>query len=228
MKNKVCCLIPAFNEARTISKVVAGAKKYIDDIIVVDDGSEDSTHTLAQEAGALVIRHSRNLGKGKALRTGFSYVLQNGFDAVITLDADGQHDPAEIVKFLSELNSNSGDIIIGTRFWKKTSIPMYRYIPNRIGIFCISKAAGCRIDDTQSGFRLYRREVLSRISLDTEGFETETEILIKAGKMGFRICSLPITAIYHDNYKTHFRPVRDFYRISILVLKLSFFKGKDN
>lgn len=211
-----------------ISKVVTGAKKYIDDIIVVDDGSEDSTHTLAQEAGAFVIRHNRNLGKGMALRTGFSHSLQNGFEAVITLDADGQHLPSEIANFLSELNSNPGDIIIGTRFWKKTPIPMYRYIPNRIGIYLISKAAGCRIDDTQSGFRLYKREVLKSVRLETEGFETETEILIKAGKMGFSICSLPVSAVYQDDYKTHFRPVRDFYRISILVLKLSFFKGKDN
>lgn len=225
-ESKICCLIPAYNEARRIASVVKGAREHIKDIIVVDDGSADTTAELAEKAGAYVLRHDKNLGKGMALRTGFTHAQKMAYHAVITLDADGQHDPAEIRNFLYAYQGNAGDIIIGSRLWDKAAVPLYRYIPNQIGIFCISKAAGCRIEDTQSGFRLYRKEVLDKATLETTGFETETEILIKAGKKGFRIQSLPVSAIYQSDYTTNFRPVRDFYRISILVLKLAFWGGE--
>jgi glycosyltransferase involved in cell wall biosynthesis len=223
VKQKICCLIPAFNEEKRIAEVIHGVRRHVPDIIVVDDGSCDATAEHAEKSGAQVIRHGANKGKGMALRTGFGHALSRGYSAVLTLDGDGQHSPDEIVKFLSAFETGSGDIIIGARMWDRTAIPRYRYIPNRIGIFCISRAAGCRIDDTQSGFRLYRREVLEKITLATTGFETETEVLIRAGKAGFRIHSLPVSAIYHKDYKTNFRPIRDFYRISILFLKLTIF-----
>jgi len=223
MTRKICCLIPAFNEEKRIAEVVRGVRRHIPDVVVVDDGSHDATAAHAESSGALVIRHAANQGKGMALRTGFSHVLSRDYAAVLTIDGDGQHAPEEIAKFLSAFRAGAGDIIIGARLWDKAAIPRYRYIPNQIGIFCISKAAGCRIDDTQSGFRLYRREVLEAIPLTTTGFETETEALIRAGKAGFRISSLPVPAIYHSDYKTNFRPVRDFYRISILFLKLTIF-----
>ncbi|NJD57103.1 MAG: glycosyltransferase family 2 protein [Nitrospirae bacterium] len=226
MTQPVCCLIPAFNEEKRIADVVRGVRRLIPDVIVVDDGSHDATAAHAESSGAVVIRHAANRGKGMALRTGFSHALSRDYKAVLTLDGDGQHAPEEIAKFLSAFRAGSGDIIIGARLWDKEAIPLYRYIPNQIGIFCISKAAGCRIDDTQSGFRLYRREVLETIPLTTTGFETETEALIRAGKAGFRIHSLPVPAIYHSDYKTNFRPVRDFYRISILFLKLTIFRGR--
>jgi len=225
MSRKFCCIIPAYNEEKRIAEVIAGVSGMIADIIVIDDGSQDRTAELAEKAGAHVIRHAENCGKGMALRTGISHALKKGYDAVMTVDGDGQHAPAEIANFLAAYAADRGDIIIGTRLWDKAAIPLYRYIPNQIGIFCISWAAGCRIDDTQSGFRLYKREVLETVQLETNGFETETEVLIKAGKAGFRIHSMPVSAIYHSDYTTHFRPVRDFYRISILFLKLTIFGG---
>ncbi len=225
MSRKFCCIIPAYNEEKRISEVVAGVRGVIPDVIVIDDGSGDATAALAEKTGAHVIRHAQNRGKGMALRTGISHALEQGYDAVMTVDGDGQHAPAEIAGFLAAYAADRGDIIIGTRLWDKAAIPLYRYIPNQIGIFCISRAAGCRIDDTQSGFRLYKREVLETVQLETTGFETETEVLIKAGKAGFRIHSMPVTAIYQSDYKTNFRPVRDFYRISILFLKLTIFGG---
>jgi len=226
MKRPLCCLIPAFNEEKRIADVVRGVREHIPDIIVVDDGSRDATASHAERSGAVVIRHTTNKGKGMALRTGFSHALSRDYAAVLTLDGDGQHATDEIAKFVSAFETDSGDIIIGARLWDRAAIPRYRYIPNQIGIYCISKAAGCRIDDTQSGFRLYRREVLEKITLATTGFETETEVLIRAGKAGFRIHSLPVSAIYHSDYKTNFRPIRDFYRISILFLKLTIFGGR--
>ncbi|MBI5633197.1 MAG: glycosyltransferase family 2 protein [Nitrospirae bacterium] len=225
MSGKFCCIIPAFNEEKRIAEVIAGVREIIPDVLVIDDGSQDATAALAEKAGAQVIRHEQNCGKGMALRTGISHVLKQGYDAVMTVDGDGQHAPAEITNFLAAYASDRGDIIIGTRLWDKAAIPLYRYIPNQIGIFCISRAAGCRIDDTQSGFRLYNRKVLESVQIETTGFETETEVLIKAGKAGFRIFSMPVSAIYHSDYKTNFRPVRDFYRISILFLKLTIFGG---
>lgn len=218
----VCCLIPAHNEAGCIAAVVRSARSHLDAVIVVDDGSDDATAGEAKKAGAEVIRHDANLGKGAALRTGFSHMLDRGFEAVLTIDGDGQHDAGMIPTFLEAFESASSDITIGTRLWNREAIPRYRYIPNRIGVSLISRAAGCRIDDTQSGFRLYRREVLEAVRLSTSGFETETEVLIKAARRGFRISGIPVPVIYQSDYRTHFRPVRDFYRISILVLKLSF------
>jgi glycosyltransferase involved in cell wall biosynthesis len=220
MNKKFCCIIPAYNEEKRISEVITEVREMITDIIVVDDGSQDATAELAEKTGAYVIRHEQNCGKGMALRTGFSHALKQGYEAVMTVDGDGQHAPAEIANFLAAFISDKGDIIIGARLWDKAAIPLYRYIPNQIGIYCISKAAGCRIDDTQSGFRLYRREVLETVQLETTGFETETEVLIKAGQAGFRIYSMPVSAIYHSDYTT-----RDFYRISILFLKLTIFGG---
>ncbi len=225
MNKKFCCIIPAYNEEKRISEVIAGVREVIPEVIVIDDGSQDATAELAEKAGAYVIRHERNFGKGMALRTGISQALKQGYDAIMTVDGDGQHAPAEIANFLAAFAADRGDIIIGTRLWDKAAIPLYRYIPNQIGIFCISRAAGCRIDDTQSGFRLYKREVLETVRLETTGFETETEVLIKAGKAGFRIYSMPVSAIYHSDYTTNFRPIRDFYRISILFLKLTIFGG---
>lgn len=222
--HEICCLICAYNEEKTIGSVVKGCKKYFDSVIVVDDGSTDKSGDAAVLSGAYVIKHPKNSGKGAALKTGFDFALKNGFDAVITLDADGQHDPAEISKFIDSYKNNSGDIIIGNRLWDK-GIYLSRYISNRIGVFFISLASGCKICDTQSGFRLYKKEVIENIKIKSSGFEAETEILIKAGRKGFNISSIPVKAMYPkncENYKTNFKPVRDFYRISILVLK-SFF-----
>lgn len=220
----IACLICACNEENTIADVIAGCKKYLDSIFVVDDGSADKTAEIAKKAGAEVIRHEKNTGKGMALRTGIENIIAKGFNVFITLDADLQHDPDEIPKFIDFFRNNFGDIIIGDRLWD-SSMPLYRYIPNRIGVYLISKAAHCIISDTQSGFRLYNKKIFDKISLNTTGFETETEVLLKAGRAGFSIKTIPVKAIYPENYKTRFRPVRDFYKISILVLKITFCGG---
>lgn len=222
LKTDICILIPAFNAGDTIGRVIKGCKIYVEDVIVVDDGSRDNTSIISEAEGAIVLKHERNMGKGMALRTGFAYAISKGYEGVITMDADGQHNPDDILRFIEAFKNDSGDIIIGSRLWDRGAIPIYRYIPNMIGVVFISKAVGLSIQDTQSGYRLYRKNVLKRIRLETTGFERETEILIKAGRMGFRINSVPVKAIYPEDYKTHFRPLRDFYRISILVLKSIF------
>jgi len=213
-------LIPAHNEEKTIGDVIGGAKRHCPDILVVDDGSVDGTGEIAMEMGAVTLRHGVNRGKGAALKTGFRWLLETGCRAVITLDGDGQHDPAEIPKFISLFMKNDSEgIIIGNRTIDRKSMPLYRAIPNRIGELFISAAARRHIEDTQSGFRLYSRMVIEGVQCVTDGFDFETEILIRAARRGFRIESIPVRTIYQDEYRTHFRPVRDFYRISIVVLK---------
>jgi len=215
-------LIPAYNEASVIGDVIERCKGRCGNVLVVDDGSSDGTSLEAEQAGVVVLRHKTNKGKGEAIKTGFKWLMEKGCGAVITLDGDGQHDPAEIPAFLGSYtrhNQNGGGdiIIIGKR--KREQMPRYRAIPNKIGETMISFAARKRIRDTQSGYRLYSRGVIEKVSCRSTGFEMETEILIKASRMGAHIEEIPVATIYQENYKTNFRPVADFYRISIVFLR---------
>ncbi|MEW6067219.1 MAG: glycosyltransferase family 2 protein [Nitrospirota bacterium] len=212
-------LIPAYNEEKNISEVIRGAINFVKDIFVVDDGSNDRTSLKAEAEGAHVIKHNKNMGKGAALNTGFSEITKNDLDAIITIDADGQHLPSEIPKLITAFENKKGDIIIGERTINRESMPYLRLLANKIGELFISKAVGTQMRDTQSGFRIYSREVIEKVKSKTNGFEMETEILLKAHKSGFRIGSVSVTTVYPDDYSSHFRPVRDFYRISKLVLK---------
>lgn len=220
---KTMGLIPALDAGETVGAVVAGAAKYLDEVLVVDDGSSDDTVEKARGAGAAVISHGRNLGKGAALRSGFEYALGRGYDAVLTLDADAQHDPDEIPKLLKEAENGAG-IVIGSRLGDKEKVPKARYYTNMVGVRCISWRSKSRLSDSQSGFRVYRAFVLKGMTYTSAGFETETELLIKAGRRGFGITSVPVSAIYGPEVlrRSHFRTVRDTYRICILFLK-SFF-----
>jgi glycosyltransferase involved in cell wall biosynthesis len=221
MESHICVLIPALNAEGAIGEIIKGCKKYIRDVIVVDDGSFDNTSFVSQNEGAFVIKHNRNTGKGMALRTGFAYALSKGYDGVITIDADGQHNPSDIPLFLKRYYEESPDIIIGNRMWQKWEIPKYRYYTNLVGIYFISRASGQIINDSQSGFRLYRKEVIEGISLKTTGFEAETEILIKAGRMGYRIVSIPV-GVNYKNINSHYRRLKDTLRIGLIVLKSMF------
>jgi glycosyltransferase involved in cell wall biosynthesis len=216
-------LIPALDAADTVGWIVEGARKHIPDVLVVDDGSSDDTAKKAEEAGAAVVRHPKNAGKGAALRTGFGYALANGYDAVITLDADGQHDPDEIPKLVDKLKDGAG-IVIGARLRDKDSIPPARYYTNRLGVACYSWRSKSRLEDSQSGFRVYRAEVLRGMKYTSSRFEAESEFLVRAGRRGFRIDSVPVRTIYNEDVlqRSHYRPVADTYRICILFLKTFF------
>jgi glycosyltransferase involved in cell wall biosynthesis len=216
-------LIPALDAGDTVGAVAEGALKYLDEVLVVDDGSADDTAAKARAAGATVISHPANLGKGAALKTGFEYALGQGYDAVLTLDADTQHDPDEIPKLLRGAGEGAG-IVIGARLGDKEKVPPARYYTNMVGVAAISWRAKNLLLDSQSGFRLYRADVLRGMRYSSAGFETETELLIRAGRRGFKIASVPVKAIYNKEVlgRSHFRTVRDTYRICIVFLK-SFF-----
>jgi glycosyltransferase involved in cell wall biosynthesis len=240
----ICLLIPAYNEARTIGQIVAKARRITDSVVVVDDGSRDATAQIAQDAGALVIKHKVNSGKGAALRTGFQHVLDHGYDAVITMDSDGQHDVDDVPKFLEAFSNSfslspevSSDlpplpkggwggfeskkplgIILGSRMHDISTMPAIRKCTNKLTSFVGSLLAHQRLEDSQSGFRLISSDVLRAVELETSGFEMESELLVKASKAGFRIVSVPIKTIYGQEI-SKINPVFDTYNFLRLLFR---------
>ncbi len=215
-------LIPAHNEAAHIAAVVRAAAAYLP-VLVVDDGSGDGTACAAEEAGAQVIAHAVNQGKGAALRSGFRAALEQGCDFVITLDADGQHDPAEIPAFLEAYAATQTDLIIGRRDFRQ--MPFIRRLSNTLGTLLFSWAVGRRIPDNQSGYRLIRRRLLEMEAVlqSTEsGFEFEVEMIALAIKEGLSIEWVPIKTIYRDE-KSHIKAwkhLKKFIQITLRARKL--------
>ena len=214
----ICLLIPAYNEAKAIGKVVSEACKIMDHVVVVDDGSQDSTAQIARDAGALVIKHEVNSGKGAALCTGFQHVLDHDYDALITMDSDGQHDVDDIPAFLKTFNERGSGIILGSRMNDISTMPAVRKFTNKFTSFVGSLLARQKLNDSQSGFRLISADVLRAVKLETTGYEMESELLIKASRAGFRISSVPIKTIYGDEV-SKIRPVTDTYRFFRLLFR---------
>ena len=220
MRDRVAVLIPALNAQRTIPAVVVQARAALEPVIVIDDGSRDSTGDVARAVGATVLRHDVNRGKGAALKTGFTWALENGFDGVITLDADGQHLPSEIPKFLAA----RGDLIIGSRSHLFGHMLPRRRMANRFSAWCISKCAGARITDSQSGFRFYSANLLRNLRLRTDGFDMESEVIVLAGKRGFRISTIAIDLGFVNGVSTsHYKPLHDSVRIAWTVFRAKLF-----
>ena len=223
---RFCALIPAYNLSHTISQVVRQTREYIKEILVVDDGSQDDTARVAKESGAKVLRIAKNQGKGWALRSGFKHLLQKPWAGIITLDGDLQHDPADIPSLIKEHDKSGSHIVICSRMTETEKMPWIRYWTNRIGVYCISWAVGQPLTDTQSGFRLYTREVLETIPLWTKRYDTETEILLKAGLLRMKISYIPIKTIYHEGEgkSSSFRPFPDTFLICMVFLKSLFWR----
>lgn len=217
---RVAALIPAYNAERTLAGVLAVTQNQIDPVVVIDDGSSDRTSEVARAAGVTVLRHDVNRGKGAALKTGFAWALENGFDGVITLDADGQHLPTEIYKFLRAAEAGSGDLIIGGRSHLFQHMIHRRRTANRFSAWCIAQASGARISDSQSGFRFYSAKLLRAVPLRTDGFDMESEVLVRAGRAGFRIVTIPIELGFVDGVSTsHYKPLKDTLRIAWTVVR---------
>ncbi len=215
---EICILIPGYNEEKTIGQVVSKARKVISDVIVIDDGSTDNTYQIAKDAGAIVIRHEVNKGKGAALKTGFRYALEHNYQAVITMDSDGQHDVDDIPNFLNALHEKKADIVIGSRMKNISTMPAIRKFTNKLTSYVSSLLMHQKVDDSQSGFRLINSDVLRSITLETDRYDTESEILIKASRAGFRIKSVPIKTIYGQE-RSKINPLIDTYRFIRLVFR---------
>ena len=220
---KVCVLLPAYNEEKAIAGLVGQIQSLGLSALVVDDGSSDDTAAIAQRAQAIVLRHERNQGKGQALRTGFRYAVDQGYDAVVVVDADGQHNPREISRFIERAAHSSAGILIGNRMQRPTGMPLVRKVTNIVTSFFISLVAGASIPDSQCGFRLIKTDVLRAINLSTINYDTESEILIEASRNKFFIESVPIESIYTDQ-KSKINPLIDTLRFFSLLIRKSFGK----
>jgi glycosyltransferase involved in cell wall biosynthesis len=203
----VLALIPAYEAGPRVAGVVLGATAYLP-ALVVDDGSSDDTAARAKSAGATVLMQRPNQGKGAALRAGFRWALDRDVDAVLTLDADGQHDPAEIPTFLDAFERTKADLIIGRRDFAR--MPPVRRLANRLGGVAMSWAAGRHIPDNQSGYRLLSRRLIEALATSGEaGFEYEIEMITTCIRAGFRLEWVPIRTIYAGE-PSHIRPWRHF------------------
>ena len=213
-------VIPAYNAERSVGGVVAEVKKVMDDVVVVDDGSRDRTGDVARETGAHVLVHEHNRGKGAALKTGFKYACERGYDGVITLDADGQHLPHEIPKFIECRQRTDADLIIGGRSHLFEQMLPRRRFANRFSAACIAKASKVAISDSQSGFRFYSTRLLRGVKLHTDGFDMESEVIVRAGCGGFQVVTTPIDLGFVDGVSTsHYKPLADTLRIAWTVFR---------
>ncbi len=218
---KIIAVIPAYNSAAALSCLLPAVKARLSDIVVVDDGSTDETSSVSSRAGAKIIRHEINRGKGAALKTGFAYALENGYDLIITLDSDGQHDPKYIPLFLQAYNKTGADLIIGSRTGNKGDMPRDRRFSNWATSGILSLLLKKRIEDSQCGYRLITRKLLESISLESEKFELETEMIIKTVRAGFNIEFLSIEVKYEKAFPTHISRFVDTLRWCRKVLELS-------
>ena len=224
MSERIVAIIPALNAERTVPRVITQARQQIEPVVVIDDGSTDATGEVARAVGAIVLRHDVNRGKGAALKTGFKWARENGYDGVITLDADGQHLPSEIPKFLRQREEGGEDLIIGGRAHLFGQMLPRRRNANRFSAWCIAKCSGVPITDSQSGFRFYSARLIDGIKLHTDGFDMESEVIVRAGRGGYRIVTMPIELGFVDGLSTsHYKPLKDTLRIAWTVTRARLF-----
>ena len=196
-KNKIAAVIPFFNEKNTINQIIHSTLKHVNTVIAIDDGStDDSDANISFNEHITLLRNNTNRGKGFSLRKGLNYAVENGFDELVTLDADLQHNPDEIPLLISKLSEYH--IVIGNRLNNLMGMPLQRKISNKITSKLLSIKTGQMILDSQCGFRAYRSEVIKNIKTDEDGYEAESELLIKSARLGYKIGFADISTIYGD------------------------------
>jgi glycosyltransferase involved in cell wall biosynthesis len=220
---RTCALIPVFNEAPHIARVVEETRQHVAEVVVVDDGSDDGTADIARVAGAICLQSPGNRGKASALRAGIGFARDHNFTHVLTLDGDGQHLPEDIPVILRVAEETGADLVIGARRFDRALMPRSRYFSNTVGSRLASALVGCEIRDSQSGFRLFRLDKLDGTKLRSRCYELEMEILIKMARSGCTIAHAPIRTIYHDGQtRSKMKPVRDTVRVCLWSLAFRF------
>jgi len=216
---RIAAAIPAFQAAASVADVVRRTRAVIEEVLVVDDGSTDGTGDAARGAGADVVAHPANRGKGAALVTAFRTLFGRGCDAVVTVDADGQHLPEEIPRLL-EAARGGADLVLGTRDHLFAEMVAARRVANRLSSWAISWAAGQRLSDVQTGFRLYTRRVVEATGFPETRFDAESAVVVRASRRGFRIVTVPVRLGFADGRTTsHYRPLVDSLRIARGVMR---------
>jgi glycosyltransferase involved in cell wall biosynthesis len=215
----IAALIPAYRAEATLGPVARQALRHVDLLLVVDDGSPDGSGATALASGAQVVRHARNLGKGAALATGFTWLLKRGATSIVTLDADGQHDPEEIPLFVAAERETGADLVVGARIGAFAGMSGARRFGNRFSSAAVRLFRGPSLPDTQCGYRLYGRAFLEAAPIRGRSYDAEAELLMRAGIGGFRVVSIPIHVLAADGRATsHYRPWLDTLRICRAVI----------
>ncbi len=223
LKKHACCvIIPVYNNERTIAKVVEGCLSYCADVFVINDGSTDGTAAQIAlfEGQITVLNQGKNQGKGVALRTAFLAVEKHGFEHAITIDADGQHDPKDLTTFAQALEKQAGCIYIGARNMGQDAIPGKSKFGHKNSNFWFWVETGIPAEDTQSGYRLYPIKKVNKIFLFTWKYEFEIEIIVKAAWRGIDVKFIPVVVYYPEDRVSHFRPFKDFLRVTLLNIYL--------
>jgi glycosyltransferase involved in cell wall biosynthesis len=211
----ILALIPAYNEAQRIGAVVAGAAQYLP-VLVLDDGSTDDTAAVALRYGATVLSQRPNQGKGAALKAGFHQAIASGYVGTLTLDADGQHDPGEIPKFLQAYQAREADLIVGARDFSQ--IPPVRRAANTLGRWSFSWAVGRPVHDNQSGYRLISRRLMeAMLASQEQGFQFEVEMIVVCVQKGYVLDWVPIRTIYAGE-SSHIQPLQHVIEFTRMVL----------
>jgi glycosyltransferase involved in cell wall biosynthesis len=211
----VVVCIPAFNEEATIAKVIIGVSRYAETIIVCDDGSTDMTGEIAQALGAIVITHETNLGKGEALKSLVNQAKKIESRVVLTIDADGQHDPSDIPNLVRGILNGESDIVIGVRSLTAAQMPRHRIIGNRFLNVVVGRMANVKLHDTQSGFRAYSRRALELLPFEQSGLAIESQTIISAAALKLKVKEVPISVQYKGiqrkrSFAVHFSEVIDY------------------
>jgi len=213
-----CVLIPTYNNERTLNRVIDGVLKYTEHIIIINDGATDSTSEILKSYPNLEqIHFPKNKGKGVALREGFKKAHEFGYAYAITIDSDGQHYPEDIAVFITGIEKSPDSLLIGDRNMDQEGIPKKSSFGNKFSNFWYTFETGVKLTDTQSGYRLYPLEKLANLNYCTTKFEFEIEVIVRASWKGITVKNVPIQVLYDESERvTHFRPIKDFTRISIL------------
>jgi glycosyltransferase involved in cell wall biosynthesis len=210
--------IPSLNEEERISNVVTACRKQGVDVWVIDDGSEDTTAKKAEAAGAKILRHATNLGKGMAIRTALQAFIDSHYDLLLFMDADGQHDPAFIPVFLDSVSKSQADLVLGNRMSASENMPVVRRLTNQFTSWVVSLLSRQDVPDSQCGYRLVSRNFAKQFRPTTYRYDLESEMLIQAGRLGLIIQSVPVSTIYGDQ-KSHIHPFYDTLRFFRLVVR---------
>lgn len=234
-EKKVCVLVPTYNNAGTLAAVLNNLLRFTNDILVVNDGSTDSTEVILKNIPRIKVKsYPQNQGKGFALRTGFDFARALGYDYAITIDSDGQHYADDLGAFINVLPENPNAIIIGARNMNQSAVPGKSSFGNKFSNFWFWVNTGIKRNDTQSGYRLYPLRSLEKLSFITRKFEFEIEVLVRSAWAGIDVIEVPVKVYYPEKEKrvSHFRPFKDFSRISVLntvlvTIALLYIKPRD-
>ena len=222
-KPLIVAVIPAYNEEKTIARVVLQAQRFVNKVVVCDDGSRDQTAEIAERLGAIVVRHEKNLGKGAAFKSLFWRALELDADVVVTLDADGQHEPDEIPHLVKPILSGDADITVGSRFLAANNeMPLYRRFGSMMLNGLVNVFGEEKVSDTQSGFRAYNRKALEEIDIVTAGFGVDSEILLRAYCNSLKIKEVPISCRFKGVEGSEYNPVRHGMNVVASIIRFAF------